>query len=172
MNPNTPIHTHPNIFSPYAYTQTATRFQMWLWASTSLPPQWPNGQGTGLLSRGLWVRVPSGVTWCSFLPTSPRGVWRSLWLIWSWLWLTWTGIDLRWPDLLVWWFEDLMISEGFWTFYERFVRHDELWKVRLGSLDGLKKSSQPTSPPSYSNHEHGQTRRIQLFTSVFFEVPL
>ena len=24
-------------------------------------PQWPNGQGTGLLSQGLWVRVPSGV---------------------------------------------------------------------------------------------------------------
>ena len=24
-------------------------------------PQWPNGQGTGLRSQGLWVRVPSGV---------------------------------------------------------------------------------------------------------------
>ena len=25
-------------------------------------PPWPNGYGIGLLSRGLWVRVPPGVT--------------------------------------------------------------------------------------------------------------
>ena len=24
-------------------------------------PLWPNGEGTGLLNQGLWVRVPPGV---------------------------------------------------------------------------------------------------------------
>ena len=28
---------------------------------TSRAPLWPNGYGIGLLSQGLWVRVPSGV---------------------------------------------------------------------------------------------------------------
>lgn len=32
-------------------------------------PQWPNGQGTGLLSQGLWVRVPPGVIAAFLTPT-------------------------------------------------------------------------------------------------------
>ena len=30
-------------------------------------PLWPNGEGIGLLSQGLWVQVPPGVECISFL---------------------------------------------------------------------------------------------------------
>ena len=29
-------------------------------------PLWPNGEGTGLLNQGLWVRVPPGVVSIKF----------------------------------------------------------------------------------------------------------